>query len=717
MIFVLGFINRREKSGQALFLKVFTLKAGHYISGAVYYRLNFATVMGSISSRNPGIIFHTTFDKIYMTTPKILSDKTLQSLLAGLAGEESYVFLESTRITAENHLSHLFINPVSRLVCGPEDDPVLFFSNAQNMLAQGYFLAGYLSYEFGYLLEPILAQSFRPRPAGQNVYNSLPLADLGVFTTPHVYDHLAHSFTTEKGPWPSGNGVESGALFNIDALRLNLEKEEYLAAIRRIKSYIEAGDTYQVNYTLKLLFYFSGSIPEFYNSLRRNQSVSYSGMIKNSDTVILTFSPELFFRKQGHIIDVRPMKGTMRRGRTTDEDREFAEFLHNDIKNRSENVMIVDLLRNDLGRLSRMGGVRVQSLFDVETYETLHQMTSSIKGDTGHTVSLEEMFKALFPCGSVTGAPKIRTMEIIRELEIEDRGVYTGAIGFISPQNDAVFNVPIRTVVLRGSKGEMGIGSGIVWDSDPEGEWEECKLKGRFLTRPAPQFSLIETMLWHPETGYWLLDLHLARLAESARYFFYPLVLEKVKESLSSLAGKFSMTSPPVKSQRVRLTLSRNGKFELAHSELSGRSMPLVDPEAVMQEKYGKNLPKVIFSDKKTDSSSRYLFHKTTLRRLYDEEREAFVDSRGYYEVLFVNDKGEVTEGSYTNIFLQKQGRLLTPPVVCGLLPGVLRQYLLQGYPQTVVEAVVTMKDLEQAEAVYVGNSVRGLVRVKVIQN
>jgi len=651
-----------------------------------------------------------------MASSKILSDKSLLSLLSELDGEESFVFLESTRVTSENHLSYLFRDPVDRLVCGPEDDPLQFFSQAEHMLAQGCFLAGYLGYEFGYLLEPILAQAFRPRPGGQNQQSSLPLAVLGVFTTPHIYDHMTGSFVTEKGPWLSGNGSEFERPFSIDALRLNLEKEKYLAAVRRIKSYIEAGDTYQVNYTLKLLFDFSGSIPGFYSSLRRNQSVSYSGMIKNSDTVILTFSPELFFRKQGQAIDVRPMKGTMRRGRTADEDREFAEFLHNDIKNRSENVMIVDLLRNDLGRLSRMGEVNVQSLFDVETYETLHQMTSSIRGKTDHPLSLEELFKALFPCGSVTGAPKIRTMEIIRELEAEERGVYTGAIGFISPQGDAVFNVPIRTVVLRGRKGEMGIGSGIVWDSDPEGEWEECRLKGRFLTRTAPQFNLIETMLWHPETGFWLLDLHLARLAESACYFYYPLEIEEVKESLSSLAEEFSGISPQ-KSRRVRLALSRNGEFELTHIKLSGNSLPLVDPETTIQRKNGKHLPRVVFSNKKTDSSSPYLFHKTTLRRLYDEERAAVADGKGYYEVLFVNEKGEVTEGSYTNIFLQKDGILLTPPVACGLLPGVFRKYLLQEYPERVKEAILTRKDFERAEAVYVGNSVRGLVRVKLIEN
>jgi len=648
-----------------------------------------------------------------MNIAKSFSDKALQLLLAGLSGNESFVFFESTRVTPENHLSYLFFEPVERLVCMQEDDPAVFFGKAQERLKQGFFLAGYIGYEFGYLLEPSLAKSFMPRVPAGNSPGPRPLADLGVFNKPKIYDHHTETFTGE-GSWPSGDGPESGSTFTIDNLRLNLEKEEYLEAIRRIKSYIEAGDTYQVNYTLKLLFNFSGSMSEFYNSLRRNQSVSYGGIIKTGDTTILTFSPELFFRKQGNVINVRPMKGTMVRGRTISEDREFADFLHHDIKNRSENVMIVDLLRNDLGRLSRMGGVSVQSLFDVETYETLHQMTSSIRGEVNRPVSLEEMFNALFPCGSVTGAPKIRTMEIIRELEAEDRGVYTGAIGFISPDGEAVFNVPIRTVILQGNKGEMGIGSGIVWDSDPVGEWEECKLKGRFLTTPAPEFKLIETMLWLPESGYWLLDLHLERLVESACYFSYPLKLGKVRAALHELAVDFGSTTS-INNQRVRLTLSRAGELEITHSELNKNSPPEVEPAAIMQQKTGKDLPKVIFSSRNTDSNSPYLFHKTTLRRIYDDERVQVVDKKGYYEVLFVNEKGEVSEGSYTNIFLQKDGRLITPTVSCGLLPGVLRKYLLLHYPELVVEEKFTRKDLEQAEAVYIGNSVRGLIKVQIV--
>ena len=646
-----------------------------------------------------------------MSFPKPFSEKELLSLLAGYSGSEQIVFLESTRLTPENHHSFLFHRPLDRLVCRQGDDPLQFFKQAQVYLQEGYYLAGYLGYEMGYLLEPRLAEAFRPRLAASS-RPILPLADMGVFQKPSVYNHMQNAQLNREIFVPDGNITRSANGFTINNLRLNQKKQDYLEAVNKIKAYIAAGDTYQVNYTLKILFDFSGSIADFYCSLRRNQSVSYAGLVRNNDTAILTFSPELFFRKKGNCISVRPMKGTMVRGRTISEDTGLAEALRQDSKNRSENVMIVDLLRNDLGRLSRMGGVKVHSLFEVETYETLHQMTSSIKGMLDHPASLAEMFKALFPCGSVTGAPKIRTMEIIRELEHEDRGVYTGAIGYLSPAGDAVFNVPIRTVVLQGNKGEMGIGSGIVWDSDPDAEWEECNLKGRFLTAPAPEFKLIETMLWQRRSGFWLLDKHLKRLEESARYFIFRFDLAEIEAVLQKLEEEILKKSP-AKSHRVRLLLSREGELELNHSELVEDLHPESDPSCLMLKNEASNWPTAIFSNQKIDSQSPYLFHKTTQRKLYDSERAGAV-TKGYYEVLFVNGKGEVTEGSQTNIFMQKGNRLITPPVSCGLLPGVLRKHLLQQFPDVVVEKPFTRRELEMAEAIYVGNSVRGLVRVKL---
>ncbi|MFC1513281.1 aminodeoxychorismate synthase component I [Thermodesulfobacteriota bacterium] len=443
-----------------------------------------------------------------------LSDIALRDLLDFLAGEDDFVFLETTRANDTDHHSLLFHKPVDRLRFRAGDDVADFFRQVAACRERGYYLAGWFAYEFGYLLEPVLAKSGR-QPDKQEL-----LAELGVYAEPHIYDHQQQSFAG-AGPWPVAEKRSQGK-YDLAHLRLNLQQADYLAAIARIKQYIEAGDTYQVNFTLKLLFDFAGSAEAFYQTLRRNQSVAHGAFLRSGDHRLLSFSPELFFRKCGDRCSVRPMKGTVRRGRSCAEDAANGEWLRNDIKNRSENVMIVDLLRNDLGRICRMGSVRTDSLFDVETYESLHQMTSTIHGRMRPEIGLAQLFRALFPCGSVTGAPKIRTMEIIRELEVAPRGVYTGAIGYLAPDGDMVFSVPIRTVALDGGQGEMGIGSGVVYDSDPLGEWEECKLKGRFLTDPRPPFLLIETLLRQPGEGYWLLDLHLDRLAATAGFFGYP---------------------------------------------------------------------------------------------------------------------------------------------------------------------------------------------------
>jgi para-aminobenzoate synthetase/4-amino-4-deoxychorismate lyase len=645
----------------------------------------------------------------------------LYSLLTRLASEEQFIFLETTRISREEHRSYLFRRPRARLVCRATDDPAIFFVRVEEWLQRGYHLAGWIAYEFGYLLEPTLASCLvRPRQSDP----ARIVAEFFAFQEPHVFDHFGQVFSG-AGPWPGAGAADfpaGGEEYALGNLRLSMQKNAYLEAFARIKAYIAAGDTYQVNYTLKYRFDFSGSPIPFYSTLRRNQSVSFGAFIKTGPRLILSFSPELFFRRQGQTITVRPMKGTLQRGRTLREDDELIGLLKEDIKTRSENVMIVDLLRNDLGRLRPLkvpGGVTVQSLFDVETYETLHQMTSTIKGnlpaDPAERIPVGELIRALFPCGSVTGAPKIRTMEIIHELEPEERGVYTGAIGFLSPSGDAVFSVPIRTVVLENGQGEMGIGSGIVNDSDPEKEWTECQLKGYFLTRPAPVFQLIETMLWRPRQGFWLLDPHLERLAQSARYFIYPFDRQAIVARLHEVAAGFINAGPP---RRVRLTLARDGEIEITDAELPMTDVPA---SALLQEDSrgdaakapDRFLPQVVFSDKRTDSHDPYLFHKTTRRRLYDDERRRAV-AAGFYEVLFRNERGEVTEGSVTNIFIRKGDFYLTPPVDCGLLGGVFRQYFMAANPLQVKEAVLTRQDVVEADGLYVANSVRGMVEVKL---
>ena len=627
-----------------------------------------------------------------------LSDPAINSILNRLSAEQNFVFLETSKPTAEEKTSLLFSSPVARLTYRPNQPPDHFFDQAQHYLDQGYYLAGWLGYEFGYALErtlgPLLA-----------TLGNAPLAELGVYRQPLIFDHTQPSLNEPALPLSPGAPPPCRGPYGISNLTPAISKEHYLAAIAQIKEFIAAGDTYQVNYTLKLLFDFTGDPEALYLALRRNQPVSYSAYLHLGEERILSFSPELFFRKSGRHCLVKPMKGTMRRGRTLDEDQALADTLRNDPKNRSENVMIVDLLRNDLGRLSAMGEVETTSLFTVETYATVHQLTSAIRGHIDAQTGLKALFSALFPCGSVTGAPKIRTMEIIQQLEHGPRGVYTGAIGYFAPNGDAVFSVPIRTILLRQGKGEMGIGSGVVHDSDPVAEWQECLLKGRFLSHPRPDFQLIETMHWQRTSGFWLLDLHLKRLEQSARYFDYPVAVGAIRARLARESAVWKHDSA-----RVRLLLHRGGEVSIEHS-------PCPRPSAidlpVSAEATVAGLPWVIISSMATDSSSPFLYHKTTLRAHYDSQRQQATE-RGAFDVLFTNERGEITEGSISTIIIRQGGQFYTPPLASGLLPGVCREYLLARHPGLISEKVLFPDDLHKAQAIYLANSVRGVVQVRL---
>jgi para-aminobenzoate synthetase/4-amino-4-deoxychorismate lyase len=594
---------------------------------------------------------------------------------------DPFLLFETALVSPDEKRSLLFTGPEAIVTTNDPGEAEKCLVAIEKGISAGLWAAGWCSYELGYVLEPSLA----PRPAGGS-----PLLWFGLFGNPTFFDHETGLFSPSlPSPLPE---EETKPTFTIEDAGFDVSPEEYRASIGRIKESIAAGDTYQVNYTMRYGFRFGGSPAGLYLSLRDNQPVPFAAFLRAGGHHVLSASPELFLRCEGREITVRPMKGTAPRGLSGREDLGRAAGLAVDPKNRAENIMVVDLLRNDLGKICLPGSIEVDRLCSVEPYDSLFQMTSTVRGRLREGTGPVQILRALFPSGSVTGAPKIRTMEIISRLEKEERGAYCGAVGFLSPDGDASFNVPIRTVVLRGDRGVMGIGSGIVADSNVEGEYEECLLKGRFLTRPRPAMELIETLRWQEEKGFTLLEDHLARLFGTALHFGFAFPREEIRHALDDAAAGFSGG----RKRRVRLLLSRSGEFKVSSS-------PLYPPPSA---------PRVRLSKVQMNSADPHLYHKTTRREVYDWELET-ARKEGFFEVLFTNEKGELTEGAFTNIFLQRNGRLVTPPVSCGLLDGVLRRHLLREKEGTVIEEVLAPDELEGAEHLFVGNSVRGLVEVR----
>jgi para-aminobenzoate synthetase / 4-amino-4-deoxychorismate lyase len=463
-----------------------------------------------------------------------------------------------------------------------------------------------------------------------------------------------------------------------------------------VQEKIRAGDIYQLNLTFKARFRLSGSPLTFFLDLRQKQHVAYGGIVDTGKVTVLSASPEVFIEREGRTISTRPMKGTAPRAGTMEADSLARRQLAEDVKQRAENLMIVDLMRNDIGRIAEIGSVSVTDLFTVETFQTLHQMTSGVRATLKEGVGIAELLKGIFPPGSVTGAPKIRAMELIASLETEPRGVYCGAIGHISPQGRALFNVAIRTaVVFRDAAGEMGIGSGVVFDSQGPKEYDECLLKMKFLTDPVKPFELIETLLYEPGSGFALLERHIERLRTSARYFDFAYDEDAARHALAdAVAGKGERL-------RVRLLLAESGAITVTTTPL-----PAPAPDAVMR---------YVISDTRLNSADIFLFHKTTRRELYDTEWQHYSESMGADEVIYLNERSELAEGSRTTLFLERDGRLLTPALGAGLLPGTLRAELLAN--GRAVEAVLTLEDLQSADAAYLGNSVRGLVRAIALKS
>ena len=426
--------------------------------------------------------------------------------------------------------------------------------------------------------------------------------------------------------------------------------------------------------------------------LLKDQNPPFGATLTADNFSIHSASPELFFRLEGNLIESRPMKGTAARGLTLEEDCREAAALQSSEKNRAENLMIVDMVRNDLGRIAETGSVKVSNLFALEKYPTLWQLTSTVSAQT--KASVADIFKAMFPAASITGAPKNRAMQIIAELESTPRRIYTGSIGFIAPGRRAQFNVAIRSLVVSGKDNtiEYGTGGGIVWDSEWESELAECRTKAGILATQTTGFSILETLLWIPEGGYRLLEHHLQRMAASALYFSYPLAAAAIREHLVSLSHRL-----PPSPQKVRILLAADGQITSQAEAI-----------AIAADCSPKQVALAPFP---VDKSEQDLYHKTTSRQIY---QQALAACPGYDDVILYNGDGEVTESSTANVVVDLDGVLCTPPVHCGLLAGTYRAWLLER--NQIEERVIRADQLFQGHVVYLINSVRGMYGVKVVK-
>ncbi|MGH2636286.1 MAG: aminodeoxychorismate synthase component I [Actinomycetota bacterium] len=561
--------------------------------------------------------------------------------------------------------------PVAVLEARRPDEVAGAIDAAEAGASRGLWVGGFVAYEAASGLDPAL--TVRPRAPG-DPFEELPLAWFALFETRETVPPLE----PRRADPPEGDSP----------WRPSVDRLAYDEALARIRELIAAGESYQVNHTLRLRARIAGDERGFYRDLALGQRGAFAARLDLGRYRVLSASPELFFRIDGARITTRPMKGTAPRGRWLAEDEDAAAALVASPKDRAENAMIVDLLRNDLGRIARPGSVAVARMHEPERYETVWQLTSTVSADLEPATPLVEVFRALFPSGSVTGAPKVRTMGIIRDLEDSPRGVYCGAIGYLSPAGSdepaANFSVAIRTVVLDAETrtAEYGVGGGITFDSSAEREYEEVLAKARVLTSARPAFELFET-LRHDEDGYRHLPEHLERLGASARYFGFRFEMEAAVAAI-----KRAVAEGGGGSLRVRLTLSRDGSL-------------LADVSPVPAAPDGP--VRVTLDDEPVDPDDVWLFHKTTRRAPYERRKGRRPDVD---DVVLVNTRGEVTESTIANLAVEIGGRWVTPPVDVGLLPGSYRAVLVRD--GTLAERRVTIAELLGADEVALVNSVRG---------
>jgi len=634
-----------------------------------------------------------------------------------------------------------FRNPMEIFLTADPKEVVSILAHVEKEVeTKKAYAAGFLAYEAGAAFDPAL----RFRPVGD-----FPLLWFGLFkeaeqfAVPSVGGPPVWSPSFAKKPHPDAEDgmaflASEGSAKMLCGLprgaspewQSSVTREEYRTAVRAIKSFILQGATYQVNYSYRLRAPFDAVALPYFLQIAGRQNIPYAAFVECGHYAVCSFSPELFFSLRDGVIVSKPMKGTMPRGRLLGDDLENSRRLYLSEKNRAENVMIVDMVRNDLGRIAAKNTVAVSSLYDIEKYDTVWQMTSTVKART--SAALVDIFRALFPPASCTGAPKVRTTRIIAELETSPRRIYTGAVGFLAPGRLAQFNVAIRTLLVdkRCGAAEFGVGGGIVWDSTDEAEYDECAVKSKIVCTPAVDFELLETMLWTPEktpcpsatdepdigAGYFLLDLHMDRMRASAAYFSFPFNENKTRAKLVALASEFSVHPALSKAEgprRVRLLLSRAGKISLETAPYQPdnaqatcqvyhalrRDLPSIG--------MAKGMMKICLAKHPVASDNVFLYHKTTNRLVYDQAKAL---CPGHDEVILWNEKGEVTEFCAGNIIVDLEGQMLTPPVNCGLLPGTYRHWLLKK--GAIREQIIKTDMLRQCRRILFCNSVRKMQEV-----
>lgn len=532
-----------------------------------------------------------------------------------------------------------FTNPIKIITAFNFDELKTAFAKIEELKNQ-YYIVGYLRYN-----------AF----SGQS--SNFPLLYFEVFNSYNIYK----TKNTKKlllNPTPCVNFCE------------------YSNAIKKIKEEIAKGNTYEVNYTYDFDVPFDGDELDLFNFLLSKQKTPYNFYMKNQYDTVLSFSPELFFEMQNNHILTKPMKGTIHRGKDKKEDKNLIEFLKNDIKNRAENVMIVDLLRNDLGRIAKVGTVNVSKLFEIETHKTLHQMTSQIEADLKENTTFFDIFKAIFPCGSITGAPKINTMKVISDVEKGERNIYCGAIGMISPK-ETIFSVPIRILQKTNEQNNFKyrVGGAIVWDSNAQDEWEETLTKTKFLN---DEFQIIETVKIENNSILFEKE-HFERMQKTAEHFGFKFKTPEIAKTDDGM---------------LRILLNRDGEIKTEFKKITPAKTSKIAISPIIQ-----------------NSKNEFLYYKTTYRPWYYDSFQRIKNGEIYDEIFF-NEKGELTEGARSNIVLQLNGNLYTPPVQCGLLNGVFRQELLKNNKCT--EKILYKKDLEKAEKIFCVNSVRGMVEIRL---